>query len=98
MTEDLRQQALHHAVAELIVFETDLETTLKGEQQAIRGHSDAAATIERFAPMVQTQRDRLADYLKTLGAASAGGKSAAGFPFSPASTASSALRQISVAF
>lgn len=98
MAIDLRRAALHHAVTELIAFETELEARLKLEQQAIRGNSDALATIERFVPMVQAQRDRLTAYVKNLGSDSAGGSSTGGFAFSSAATVSAALRQINVAF
>ena len=98
MAVDLRRQVLHRAVTELIVFETELEATLKREQQAVRGNSDAVATIERFVPMVLKQRDRLATYIKTLGSESGGGTSTAGFAFTSAATVSGALRQLNVAF
>jgi len=67
MAVDLRRQALRRAITELIAFETELEVRLEREQQAARGYSDAMATIERFVPMVQTQRDRLTTYIKSLG-------------------------------
>ena len=98
MAIDLRRQALRHAVTEVILFETDLQATLKREQQAVRGYPDAAAAIERFVPMVQAQRDRLATYVKSLGPESASGTSSAGLTFSPAATVSGALRQINAAF
>lgn len=98
MAVDLRRQALRHAVTELIVFETELEATLKRAEQAVRGYSDAVVTIERFVPMVQAQRDRLATYMKSLGPESGGGRSIAGFAFSSAPTVSAELRQINVAF
>ena len=98
MAVDLRRQALLRTVTELIAFETELEVRLEREQQAARGYSDAMATIERFVPMVQTQRDVLTTYIKSLGSEPGGGTTTAGFAFSPAATVSSALRQISVAF
>lgn len=98
MAVDSRRQALHRAATELIVFETELEATLKQEQQAVRGHSDSAATIDRVVPMVQTQRDRLATYVKTLGSKSNGGTSTGGFAFHSAPTVSGVLRQLNGAF
>lgn len=98
MVVDSRRQALHRATTDLIMFETELEAALKQEQQAGRGNSDAVATIERFVPMVQMQRDRLATYIKTLGAQPTGGTSTAGFAFRSAATVAGALRQLNVAF
>ncbi len=98
MTVDLRGLALHRAVMELIVFETELAATLKRGQQAVRGHSDAVATIQRFLPMVKMQRDQLATYIKTTGSESGGETSTAGFTFSSTTTVSAVLRQINVAF
>jgi hypothetical protein len=98
MALDLRRQALHHAVTELIQFETELEARLERGQQVVRGYSDAVTTIERFVPMVQSQRDRLATYIKSLGSESAAGTSTDGFTFSSTATVSGALRQINVAF
>jgi membrane-associated protease RseP (regulator of RpoE activity) len=97
MAIDVRRRILRHAVTELMLFETELEATLRQEQQAVRGHPDAAGAIERFAPTVQAQRDRLAAYIKSLGPESAGGTPSAGFTFSSAATASGTLRQINVA-
>jgi len=98
MAVDLRRDALHRAVTELIAFETELETTLRREQQTVLGHADAVAALERVLPMVQSQRDRLAAYIKTLGFVSADVRSTARFVFNSAATVSAALRQISVAF
>ncbi len=98
MAVDLRRQALRRAVTEVIAFETELEVRLEREQQAARGYPDAMVTIERFVPMVQSQRDRLAAYIKSLGSEPGGGTPTASFAFSSPSTVSSALRQISVAF
>lgn len=98
MAVDLRRDALHRAVTELIAFETELETTLRREQQTVLGHADAVAALERLLPMVQSQRDRLAAYIKTLGFVSTDVSSTAPFVFNSAATVSVALRQISVAF
>lgn len=98
MAVDLRRETLHRAVTELIAFETELETTLRRAQQAVQGHSDSASTIERVLPMVQSQRDRLAAYIKTLDPESGSAASTGRFTFNTAATASAALRQISVAF
>lgn len=98
MAVDSRRQTLHRAATQLIVFETELEAMLKHEQQAVRGHSDAVATIERFVPMVRMQRHRLATYLKALGSESNDGTSAAGFAFRSGATGSDALRQLNIAF
>ena len=98
MAVDLRRDGLHRAVTELIAFETELETTLRREQLAVLGHSDAVATIESFLPIVQSQKDRLATYLKTLGPESGGRMPSAQFVFNSTVTISAALRQINVAF
>ena len=91
MAVDLRRQALRRAVTEVIAFETELEVRLEREQQAARGYPDAMVTIERFVPMVQSQRDRLAAYIKSLGSEPGGGTPTASFAFSSPSTVSSAL-------
>ena len=98
MAVDLRRDALHRAVTELIAFETELETALRRDQHAVLGHADAAAALERVLPIVGAQRDRLAAYVKTLDSVSGGGTSTARFVFNSAATVSAALRQISVAF
>jgi len=98
MAVDLRRQALHRSVGELIAFESELQARLEREQQAARGYSDAMASIEHFAPMVRTQRDQLVAYVERLGSDPDGDTTSSSFVFNSAATVSSALRQISVAF
>lgn len=95
MTVDSRQQALRCATTELLAFETDLAARLEQERQVVHAHPEGLATVERFEPMVQAQRDRLAAYLKGIGAEES---SAGGFAFSSATGVSEALRRVSVAF
>ena len=67
MTVDSRLQALRRATTELIAFETDLAARLEQCRQVARAHPEALGAIERSAPMVQAQCDRLAAYLKGIG-------------------------------
>jgi hypothetical protein len=98
MAVDAKQRALRQAVTELVLFETELEATLKREQQAARGYPEAAAAIELLVPMVQSQRERLAAYAKSHAPESGGRATSVGFTFTPTATVAGALRQISVAF
>ena len=98
MTVDMRQQALHSAVTELVAFERDLETRLEGAREVVRAYPEALAAIERFRPAVHAQRDRLMTYLEGIGGAEAGAATQGGLPFNPATGVSAALRGVCVAF
>ncbi len=98
MAVDLRRQALRRSVTELIAFESELQARLERDQQAAHGYSDAMASIEHFAAMVRTQRNRLEAYVDSLGSEPGGGTTRTSFVFNSTATASSALRQVSVAF
>lgn len=95
MTVDTRAQALRRATTELIAFETDLAARLGQDRQVVHVHPEALGAIERFAPMVQAQRDRLAAYLKGIGADEPSGVVSRS---TPPSGVSGALRNVGVAF
>jgi len=95
MSKVLRERTLRGAVTELVDFETDLEGALNREREADRGSSDVMGALARLLPVVRAHRDRLANYVNTLGSVKRSGKPKPGFVFSPPSTVSGALRQIS---
>ncbi len=67
MTNDLRFEKVSRSVAELVALEDELAGMLERAQQLSFGHADVLAAIQRFQPLVQTHRDRLAIYLKDIG-------------------------------
>jgi hypothetical protein len=92
MTADLRLSALRGAVAELIVFESDLEARLERERPVVRAYPEALAAVKPFGPTVHAQRGRLGDYLESIGGAEAGAATEGGVPFVSATGVAAALR------
>lgn len=99
MTADLRLQAIHRTVAELVAFEGDVAGRLERAQQLSSGHPDALAAIRRLRPKVQTHHDRLATYLKDSGGAEPGPETIGPQSTSREATAlSEVLRDLCLAF
>jgi PDZ domain-containing protein len=99
MTTDQRLQVIRRAVAEVVAFEGEVGLTVERARLMLLGPPDVLVAIERFASLVQMQRNELAGYLKdSLSDASSGGLTTA-HPTSAAAVDGSALwRDLSSAF
>lgn len=99
MTDDLRFQAVHRSVSELVVLEGEIAERLEEAQRLSSGHPDVFAAIQRLRPMVQTHRDQLATCIKDSGGAESSAETASpGSTSREATELSEVLRDLCLAF
>jgi PDZ domain len=99
MVFDTSSHEIRRTVADIAALESEVAGRLERVQQLSSGHPDLIAAMQRFRPMVQTHRDRLATYLGDLGGVEASWETTSS-QYTPrvAAALSEVLRDLSLAF